>query len=131
MKLVHSHTYYQINYEAAKGLLVFSWNEEHQDMSYSEFKEACSNYAGYAHEYQTKILLVDVSNFQLKLPEAFSEWQDQVHYPRFYKLGVLKMAYLTQTEWLSYMKDIPPSEGRFALKNFDSQEEALAWLVSQ
>lgn len=108
--------------------LIFKWKEAHREMSYEDFQEACCNYIGYAFEHQTKNLLIDTHNFQLQLPDTFKEWQNTIHYPRYYKLGVQKVAYIMPVSAMEYVKDIPTENGKFALRNFTQNQEALSWL---
>jgi len=126
--LVHSHTYYQLLWEEKTGILSFHWREDHSAMTYAEFQEACSVYAGYAFEYQARKLFVDTRNFQLSLPPEFAEWREKSHNPRFYKLGVEKMVYVVPAEYTAQAHQIPAQDGRFALRNVGTVEEAFAWL---
>jgi hypothetical protein len=109
-------------------VLQFDWTEKTVEMSYEDFQTACSNYAGFAWQYQVKHLLVDTRNFTYELPADFMVWREKYLNPRYYQLGVLKFAYITRPELLQYMKDIPAENGKFETRNFSSLTEALNWL---
>ncbi len=97
-------------------------------MSYEDFQEACSNFLGYGFEYKAQHISIDVRNFKLQLPPEFPHWQQEEHYPRYYKLGIQKVAYIMPEAALAYAKEIEASEGRFALRNFARPEEATKWI---
>ncbi len=126
--IIFEHPYYTFHIEEQTNVLRFNWEEAHSDMSYEDFKEACSNYAGYAIEHQSLYLLVDTRDFSFEVPASFLEWREKNHHPRFYKLGVKKMAYLMPVQVLAHMQDIPSEAGKFATRYFSTEAAALAWL---
>ncbi|NEQ55756.1 MAG: hypothetical protein F6K11_37585 [Leptolyngbya sp. SIO3F4] len=97
-------------------------------MTYEDFQEACCNFLGYGFEYRAKTILIDVRNFQFKLPPGFPEWQEKEHYPRYHKLGIEKVAYVMPGQYLPNAKEIEKEEGKFELRNFSDHEKAIAYL---
>ncbi|MEL6256198.1 MAG: STAS/SEC14 domain-containing protein, partial [Bacteroidota bacterium] len=91
-------------------------------------KEACCNYAGYAFEYQAKRLLIDTSNFQFQMPADFEQWRDDHHYPRLWKLGVEKMAFLMPESVMAFVEDKAAEFGKFPVRYFVQEGEAMEWL---
>lgn len=125
---VFRNQHYSVSFEPALQAIQFHWEEGHVEMTYEDFQEACCNFIGYGFEYQAKQIVIDVRNFQLNLPPAFPTWQQHEHYPRYYKLGIEKVAYIMPESALEYAKEIKKTEGKFALRNFPSIEAAKAWL---
>ncbi|TAE83710.1 MAG: hypothetical protein EAY81_08295 [Bacteroidetes bacterium] len=109
-------------------VLFFDWTAKTKEMSYEDFQAACHNFAGFAWQYQSTHLLVDTCNFHLQLPAEFPVWREEQLNPRYYKLGVLKFAYITKPEFIGWMKDIPAENGKFETKNFTSVADAVNWL---
>ena len=108
--------------------LHFFWMDDNGQMSYEDFQEACSNFVGYGFEYDTQNFVIDVRNFQFQLPPEFPDWQKNEHYPRYYKLGVKKVAYVMPKEYVDSAKEIDKEEGKFDLRNFADQASALKWI---
>jgi len=109
-------------------IIRFDWTDKSKEMTYEEFQAACSNYAGFAWQYQAKHLLVNTCNFHVKLPDEFPLWREEQLNPRYYSLGVEKFAYVTKPELIHYMNDIPAESGKFETRNFTSTDEAINWL---
>lgn len=109
-------------------IICFDWTNKTKEMTYEDFQSACNNYAGFAWQYQAKFLMVDTHNFHFQLPQDFTTWREGQLNPRYYQLGVLKFAYITEPEYLQFMKDIPAENGKFETRNFTSTEDALNWL---
>ncbi|MBX2872271.1 MAG: hypothetical protein KTR30_09225 [Saprospiraceae bacterium] len=120
--------YYSVSLQPELQAIQFHWEKSHAEMTYEDFQEACCNFLGYGFEYQVKQLVIDVRNFQLSLPPEFPAWQQNEHYPRYYKLGIEKVAYIMPAVALDDAKEVEKTEGKFALKNFPSLEAAKAWL---
>lgn len=116
---------YSIDFLESTKTIQFNWEEGHKSMTYENFQEACCNFIGYGFEYKAKTILIDVRNFQFTLPPDFPEWQHNIHYPRYYKLGIEKVAYVMPAAYLGQAKEIPKEEGKFELRNFARMEEAL------
>lgn len=125
---IFSNSVYSIDFLQASKTIQFNWEEAHKDMSYEDFQEACCNFLGYGFEYQAKTILIDVRNFQFQLPPEFPQWQEKEHYPRYYKLGIEKVAYVMPEQYLSNAKEIEKEEGKFELRNFSGMETALRFL---
>ncbi|MAQ75953.1 MAG: hypothetical protein CL613_06450 [Aquimarina sp.] len=115
---------YSVTYISEIETIQFNWLEGHVDMTYDDFKEACNNFLGYGFEYKAKNILIGVRNFQFQLPSDFPEWQKEKHYPRYYKLGIEKVAYVMPEAFISEAKEIPKEEGKFELRNFTTIETA-------
>lgn len=125
---VYQHEYYHLN--LTNGRLEFLWEEAHKNMQYEDFLAACTNYADQAEAHNTKRLLINTQNFQFAVPPQYKKWQEEEHYPRFYQMGIQKVAYLMKPEWMAHVKDEDGQDGRFALKHFAKEEEAIAWLAA-
>ena len=125
---VFKNSQYRVSFEPRSKVLGFHWLEEHHNMSYQDFQEACSNFLGYGFECQAQKICIDVRNFQLKLPKEFPAWQAQEHYPRYYKLGIQKVAYIMPEAALEHAREIGKEPGKFELRNFSDPESAKQWL---
>ena len=119
---------YKLVLSEDQSTLHFYWMDDNGQMSYEDFKEACSNFVGYGFEYNTKNFVIDVRNFQFQLPPEFPDWQKNEHYPRYYKLGVQKVAYVMPKEYVDSAKEINKEEGKFDLRNFADHDSASKWI---
>lgn len=109
-------------------ILQNEWTEKTATMSYEDFQEAVQNHAGFVIEYGSVNLMVDTRNFKFSLPEENATWAEKENYPRYYKAGVKKFAFVMPAEYLPYVKDIPAEDGKFETRYFADYDEALAWL---
>ena len=125
---IFKNSVYSIYFLEPMKTIQFNWEEAHKNMTYEDFQEACGNFLGFGFEYQAKTILIDVRNFQFQLPPEFPEWQKKEHYPRYYKLGIQKVAYVMPEQYLNQAKEIPKEDGKFELRNFSSYESALLFL---
>lgn len=125
---IFNNSKYSIDFLEATKSIQFNWEEGHKNMTYEDFQEACCNFLGYGFEYQAKTILIDVRNFQFQLPPDFPEWQEKEHYPRYYKLGIEKVAYIMPEQYLKNAKEIEKEEGKFQLRNFSDYESAINFL---
>ena len=125
---IFKNSIYSVNYLAATKTIQFNWEEAHKEMDYEDFQEACSNFVGYGFEYDAKTILIDVRNFQFQLPPDFPEWQKNEHYPRYYKLGIEKVAYVMPEQYIANAKEIEKEEGKFELRNFSTINDAINYL---
>ena len=119
---------YRVAFDPEQRTLQFFWEDDHESMSYEDFQEACSNFLGYGFEYHACNILIDVRNFKLSLPPEFPAWQQNEHYPRYYKLGIRKVAYVMPAAAVAHAKTIPKEEGKFELQNFAVMDAAVHWL---
>ena len=126
--IVYKDSNYRLEFAEDQALMHFYWEDDNGKMSYEDFKEACSNFLGYGFEYQAKQFLIDVRNFKLQLPPEFPEWQQKAHYPRYYKLGIEKVAYVMPAEYVANAKTIEKEPGKFELQNFAEIASAEDWL---
>ncbi|MEL7421384.1 MAG: hypothetical protein AAFY48_16575 [Bacteroidota bacterium] len=127
---VFTNSNYSVSFDESLQTLHFGWEDGHSGMSYEDFQEACCNFIGYGFEYQAKHIVIDVRNFQLQLPPEFPAWQRDEHYPRYLKLGIQKVAYIMPEAALAHAKEIPASDGHFALRNFADPAIANRWLLN-
>ena len=125
---VFQNALYKLVLSEDQSTLHFFWMDDNGQMSYEDFQEACSNFVGYGFEYDTQNFVIDVRNFQFQLPPEFPDWQKNEHYPRYYKLGVKKVAYVMPKEYVDSAKEIDKEEGKFDLRNFADQDSALKWI---
>ena len=125
---IFKNSIYSVKFLEATKTIQFNWEEAHKDMSYEDFQEACSNFIGYGFEYQAKTILIDVRNFQFQLPADFPEWQRNEHYPRYYKLGIERVAYVMPEQYVSSAKEIEKEIGKFELRNFSTVKDAIHYL---
>jgi hypothetical protein len=125
---IFKNSIYSIDFLEATKTIQFNWEKGHHNMTYEDFQEACANFLGYGFEYQAQTILIDVRNFQFKLPPDFPEWQEKEHYPRYYKLGIEKVAYLMPEQYVENAKEIEKEVGKFELRNFSNYEAAIKFL---
>jgi len=126
--LIYDHPFYQLHLLEGPQVLEFQWKPAHTQMDYNQFKEACSNYAGWAFQYQTRRLLIDTRNFGISLPEDYTAYREEQHYPRFHALGVQKIAFLVPEEWLSTDGKEGAKNGTFIERSFADRTMAIEWL---
>lgn len=122
---IFKNSLYNIDFLEKTKTIQFNWEDSNRNMSYEDFKEACSNFIGYGFEYQAKTILIDVRNFQFQLPPEFPAWQKDEHYPRYYKLGIQKVAYVMPKQYLANAKEIEKEVGKFELRNFSDFSAAI------
>ena len=125
---IFKNSVYSVEFLEATKTIQFNWEEGHKNMTYEDFQEACSNFLGYGFEYQARSILIDVRNFQFQLPPDFPEWQEKEHYPRYYKLGIEKVAYLMPEQYVENAKEIEKEVGKFELRNFSNYQSAINYL---
>lgn len=125
---IFKNSVYSVDFLEGTKTIQFNWEEGHKNMTYEDFQEACSNFLGYGFEYQAQTILIDVRNFQFQLPSDFPEWQEKEHYPRYYKLGIKKVAYLMPEQFILNAKEIEKEAGKFELRNFSDYESAINYL---
>ena len=119
---------YRIELDTPSNILKFIWEENHPTLTYPGFIEACCNFIGYGFEYQTKQIYINTQHFNFTPPPEFRQWQDTVHYDRYRKIGVEKVAYVMNAEHMQYMNNTPATDGGFATHYFSEEAEALKWL---
>ena len=121
--------YYHIKLNATHNILEFVWEEGHPEVDYEGFIEACCNFIGYGFEFHTQKILIDTKHFTYMPPPEFHEWQKTVHHDRYRKIGVSKVAYIMNTEHVTYMKNSPLKEEGFITDYFDNSANAVHWLA--
>ncbi|TRX59983.1 hypothetical protein FNH22_07980 [Fulvivirga sp. M361] len=127
MKL-YQDRFYCIQLKEAENILEFTWEENHPEVTYESFIEACCNFIGYGFEFNTRQILIDTKNFTYMPPPEFHEWQKTVHHDRYRKIGVSKVAYVMNTEHVEFMKNSPVKEEGFHTDYFDDTSKAVNWL---
>ena len=125
---IFKNSVYSIDFWESTKTIQFNWEEGHKSMTYEYFQEACCNFLGYGFEYQAKTILIDVRNFQFQLPPDFPKWQEKEHYPRYYKLGIEKVAYIMPEQYVANAKEIEKEAGKFELRNFSNYKSAISYL---
>ena len=123
---IFTNSVYSIDFIEKSHTIQFNWEEGHINMNYEDFQEACSNFIGFGFEYCARTILIDVRNFKFQLPPEFPEWQEKEHYPRYYKLGIEKVAYVMPVAFIEHAKEI--KNGPFELRNFPDYEQAISYL---
>jgi len=124
---IYQHPHYQLMLNEEAKIMEFAWKPAHAEMNYDDFKAACSNYIGFAFEYQIKKLLIDTSSFKFSLPKTFEKWRDNFHLPRFHKLGVTKVAYIAHLDWIEQTQNVNNPNG-FSTYYFSNKNQAIDWL---
>lgn len=127
---LYQDSYYRIDLHPATNTLTFVWNQNHPEVDYEGFIEACCNFIGYGFEYETQTILIDTKFFTYMPPPEFHEWQKTIHHDRYRKIGVKKVAYVMNTEHVEYMKSSQIKEEGFITDYYDSTEIALSWLAN-
>ncbi|MEL6191534.1 MAG: hypothetical protein AAFR66_05775 [Bacteroidota bacterium] len=127
---IYQHSLYYLEFNEKKKAITFRWQDDHADMSFEDFTEACTNYAGFIAEYKVDQVIVDTRNFQYQMPEDFSGWRDNFHYPRLRRMGLQKMAFLMPESAMPYMKNVSAEENQFAVHYFVKETEAFRWLAN-
>lgn len=122
---IFENSVYSINFSESSEAIQFNWKEAHRNMNFEDFQEACNNFLGFGFEYRAKNILIDVRNFQFQLPLEFPEWQRNEHYPRYYKLGIEKVAYVMPEAYLGKAQEIEKEAGKFELRNFSGLERSF------
>ena len=127
---LHRNDFYSFNYDLEGKILNFVWTPGTEKMTDTDFKDALSNFAGFALEYRTPNVLVDVRNFKHSMSEALGKWRDEVVTPRYNTAGVKRFGYLLPVGKApadDAPTDPPPANEQFATRYFDSEEKAGRW----
>ncbi|HLQ25970.1 MAG TPA: STAS/SEC14 domain-containing protein [Acidiferrobacterales bacterium] len=126
-----SHPFYTFTYDPEKKVITFRWTSQTEKMEFYDYKEALHNFAGFAFDYETVGLLVDVREFKYRPTPDLGNWRDEVISPRYVRAGVKKFAYLAPKGALEKMKGAMHERKRgFEEDYFGSETEAMAWLTS-
>lgn len=128
MKTLFSNSLYAFELSDDARVLSFRWTERTAQMTEDDFKEALSNYAGFALEHRVPGLLVDTTHFRYGKPTP-DAWRDAHVLPRYLKAGSARMAYVMPPAVLAHT----PGEVRGALheKFFGDEAQALGWLAAR
>ena len=136
MNNVYESHYYNFVHCTKTNSLVFHWKPETATMTDNDFKEALSNFAGYAFEMKTPNMVVDVRQFapETGVPsgEVMGPWRMEVVVPRYNAAGVRKFAYIRNSEGGGPPVSEPVRHDgeMFETAVFDSEEKMAAWLTS-
>ncbi len=120
---------YRVVFDERHNALHFVWQENHPELSYEDFIEACCNFIGYGFEYQVSNIYINTRHFNYMPPAEFQTWQNTVHYDRYRKIGIQKVAYVMNAEHVEYMNNAPAPDHGFAIKYFDDATVALNWFL--
>lgn len=128
---LHKNRLYRFVHDPERAAIKFVWSAETARMSDDEFKDALSNFAGFAAEFAASNLMVDLREFRHELSPEAGAWRDEAVTPRYNKAGVRKFAYILATERLPPEDAPPPSspQERFQTRFFDAESEAEAWFA--
>lgn len=126
--ILFQHPLYWFELLNQNNILVFHWTDKTPEMSYEDFQEACSNYAGFAIEHQARKLLVDVRNFRATLPPEYTAWRESSLNTRYHRLGVQKFAYVVPSEAMHNIVNMPSGGETFTTFYFEHIPDALVWL---
>ena len=66
--------------------------------------------------------------FNSNFHRNFRNGRKKEHYPRYYKLGIEKVAYVMPQQYVQNAKEIGKEGGRFELRNFSNYNEATDYL---
>jgi len=130
MKTVYQNRLYDFILDEENKVLIFDWTEETANMTDDDFKEALSNYAGFAFEYGGPGLLVDVMRFQHTIGEEALNWRNEEALPRYLAAGSSKMGYAMPPPALEHVPQGDVNIGQFTDHYFGSREEATSWLLA-
>ncbi|MEO0897211.1 MAG: STAS/SEC14 domain-containing protein [Bacteroidota bacterium] len=130
METLYTHPLYEFQHLQAENVLKLDWETKTATMTDQEFMDALSNFAGYAFECGAPGLLLDVRDFRYLLSEQLNAWRDTHIVSRYMKAGCKKMAYLTSTATLARIEKKEVAMDGFTYAYFDTEEEAIAWLIS-
>ncbi len=128
MRTIYQNPFYKFVYSESDHTLVFEWNTNTENMTDDNFKEALSNYAGYAFELKGPGLIVDVRNFRHNMSEESMQWRNEACLPRYIAAGSSKMAYVMPKPALDNVPGGDVMIGDFTDRYFGSVEEAASWL---
>lgn len=128
MKTVYRHPLYDFIHDEENNILIFDWTEETSNMTDDNFKEALSNYAGFAFEFGGPGLMVDVRKFQHNIGEEASKWRNEECLHRYLAAGSNKMGYVMPAPALDRVPKGDVAIGEFTDHYFASREEATSWL---
>jgi len=124
------HPFYTFTYDPQKKIITFLWTTATEIMEMPDYQEALHNVAGFARDYPTQGLLVDVREFRYKPTPDLGNWRDEVISPRYVRAGVKKFAYVAPEGVLEKMKGAMHGRERgFQEDYFGSEAEAVNWLT--
>ena len=127
---LHKNGFYSFNYDSEAKILNFVWTESTEKMTDADFRDALSNFAGFAMEHRPANVLVDVRKFKHTLSAEVGTWRDEVVTPRYNTAGVKRFGYLLPKGAApadDAPVDPPPAHEKFATRYFDSEEKAGRW----
>ena len=127
MKLYESKFY---SFELEKDRIINRWNENTDQLTYQDFKDALMNLAGFIIEHKTPQILIDTTNFKFQLPAENDLWRNDVFYPRITKVGEIRQALVMPEEYLKFVKDEIGDGVIVPTRYFDNESEAIDWLTN-
>ena len=127
--IVYQNSLYTFELIEDRQVLSFTWTMKTAEMTYENFQDACSNYAGFAIEHNIQRLFVDTMDFRFQMPEEFISWREQKLNPRYYRIDVKKFAYLMPKDIADGLEELVPEDDTFTTSYFGSKQEALNWLT--
>ena len=126
--VLHSNRYYKFHHQDSPAVLRLEWREATSEMSDPEFRDALSNFAGFAVDVRPANILVDVRAFRHAVAEGLGEWRDRAVIPRYNRAGVARFGYLVPPGQLPPNPAPPPSAVEsFQTHFFDSERAIVEW----
>ncbi|OJJ18467.1 hypothetical protein BKI52_22900 [marine bacterium AO1-C] len=133
MKILHQSNFYQIRYEEQHQLIHYYHPAATFDMTPAQYLEELKVIIKYTREYQPKVGLGDLRDFQFIITPDLQEWIDEHLYPITQEIKLQKHAVLLPPEFVVQLSvkqalEINPNKV-FETRFFTNEQEARQWLL--
>ena len=120
-----------LNHLEDEQTLELIWTAETKNMVDADFKASLYIYAGFAIEYSTTRLLVQIADFGF--PDAMGEeltyWRDQQIFPKYNQAGTQKFAFLGPKEMLPPQDPPQSPSANFQTRFFSNRDGITSWFL--
>lgn len=123
-----------LEYFPERQLLARHWKKASNVLNDMLFREEMLEVKKHVIQYKPLYLLGDTRNFLFVIDIDMQTWIDVEIYAQFGDLGVKKMAFINSTDRFARMsveQSIDESPKNYEIRYFDTEYEALEWLIWQ
>lgn len=103
------------------------WKDYTSNLTDEDFKTEAKKFIRAVETERSKRILVDMRKFEYQLSDELVEWRRENIISVYNKLGVKKFAFIAKTATVN--QDDP--RNTFVTRSFKSEDEGVAWLVSE
>jgi hypothetical protein len=133
--MLHKSSFLQISAMPEINGIKIQWLEDSQKMSEADFKKEIEAEKTAIEEAKPKNILADTLQMGFAIPPSLQEWHNNIIFPVFQSVGLQKLAVLVSHDLfvqVSVEQLIDEDKQNVGLKTkyFDSEENAINWLIS-